>query len=271
MPTVSFSDGGARVISSGQKRRSPCVHGGNPYRKNPARLADAIEEVRRAERVYAALDDAQLREAAKNAVTLPQVVAVTTLLASRAPGLRPVRRAARRRRWRWPTGRSSRCRPARARRSPRRAGDRVARARGQGRPRADRNDYLARRDAGWMGGIYDARPVGRRRPAAHDERGDGARAYRAATSPTPPPTKSASTTCAISSRSTAASRSMRPFARAVIDEADSVADRRSADSAGDRRRRPPKTAIWPRAPIAPSRRLRPCDYDRSTTAAATWR
>ena len=43
-----------------------------------------------------------------------------------------------------------------------------------------------------------------------------------ATSPTRPPTKSGSTTCAIGSRSTLDEQVLRPFAAAVIDEADSI-------------------------------------------------
>ena len=53
----------------------------------PASIIDLVDEVRRAERGYAALDDEQLKDAANNAATLPQVVAVTTLLASRVLGL----------------------------------------------------------------------------------------------------------------------------------------------------------------------------------------
>ena len=49
----------------------------------PASIIDLVDEVRRAERGYAALDDEQLKDAANNAATLPQVVAVTPLLASR--------------------------------------------------------------------------------------------------------------------------------------------------------------------------------------------
>jgi preprotein translocase subunit SecA len=120
----------------------------------PASVADAVEEVRRAERSYAALDDEQLAEAAKNAVTLPQVVAVTTLLASRVLGLglfdvqlhaalaltdgKIVEMQT-------GEGKTVAAVPAIAW---------FARAR-QGVHVLTANDYLARRDARWMGGIYE--------------------------------------------------------------------------------------------------------------------
>ena len=121
----------------------------------PALAADAIEEVRRAERAYAPLDDAQLLEAATNAVTLPQVVAVTTLLASRVLGLglfdvqlHAALALADGKIVEMQTG----------------EGKTVAAVpaiawfarEGRGVHVLTANDYLARRDARWMGGIYDA-------------------------------------------------------------------------------------------------------------------
>ena len=69
------------------------------------------------------------------------------------------------------------------------------------------NDYLAKRDAEWMGKIFQLpRPDGRRQPAA-----DGARRRSARptppTSPTAPTTSSASTTCATTWRCTSRSAS----------------------------------------------------------------
>jgi preprotein translocase subunit SecA len=120
----------------------------------PASVADAVEEVRRAERSYAALDDEQLAEAAKNAVTLTQVVAVTTVLASRVLGLglfdvqlhaalaltdgKIVEMQT-------GEGKTVAAVPAIAWFARSRQGVHVLTA----------NDYLARRDARWMGGIYE--------------------------------------------------------------------------------------------------------------------
>ena len=120
----------------------------------PAPVATAVEEVRRAERSYATLDDEQLAEAAKNAVTLPQVVAVTTLLASRVLGfglfdvqLHAALALADGKIVEMQTGEGKTVAavPAIAW---------FARA-GQGVHVLTANDYLARRDARWMGGIYD--------------------------------------------------------------------------------------------------------------------
>jgi preprotein translocase subunit SecA len=120
----------------------------------PASVASAVEDVRRAERSYAALDDEQLREAAQRAVTLPQVVAVTTLLASRVLGfglfdvqLHAALALADGKIVEMQTGEGKTVAavPAIAW---------LARA-GQGVHALTANDYLARRDARWMGGIYD--------------------------------------------------------------------------------------------------------------------
>ena len=120
----------------------------------PASVADTVEEVRRIERSYAALDDGQLGEAARNAVTLPQVVAVTTLLASRVLGfgLFDVQLHAALAltdgkivEMQTGEGKTVAAVPAIAW---------FARA-GQGVHVLTANDYLARRDARWMGGIYD--------------------------------------------------------------------------------------------------------------------
>jgi preprotein translocase subunit SecA len=119
-----------------------------------ASATDAVEEVRRAERTYAALDDEQLGEAAKNAATLPQVVAVTTLLASRVLGfglfdvqLHAALALADGKIVEMQTGEGKTVAavPAIAW---------FARA-GQGVHVLTANDYLARRDARWMGGIYE--------------------------------------------------------------------------------------------------------------------
>ena len=58
------------------------------------------------------------------------------------------------------------------------------------------NDYLANRDAAWMGRLYNfLGPLGRHQPAADAARGEAGRPT-AATSPTAPTTSTASTTCA---------------------------------------------------------------------------
>ena len=120
----------------------------------PAPAADAIEEVRREERTYSAFNDEQLAEAAKHAVTLPQVVAVTTVLASRVLGLglfdvqlHAALALADGKIVEMQTGEGKTVAavPAIAW---------FARA-GQGVHVLTANDYLARRDARWMGGIYE--------------------------------------------------------------------------------------------------------------------
>ncbi len=58
------------------------------------------------------------------------------------------------------------------------------------------NDYLAKRDSEWMGRIYKALGMTRRRDRARSGRSGAPRQLRAATSPTAPTTNSASTTCA---------------------------------------------------------------------------
>ena len=119
-----------------------------------ASAAHTVEDVRRIERSYAALDDEQLTEAARNAVTIPQVVAVTTLLASRILGfgLFDVQVHAaialtdgRIVEMQTGEGKTVAAVPAIAW---------FARA-GQGVHVLTANDYLARRDARWMGGIYE--------------------------------------------------------------------------------------------------------------------
>ena len=120
----------------------------------PASIIDLVDEVRRAERGYAALDDEQLKDAANNAATLPQVVAVTTLLASRVLGLglfdvqlHAALALADGKIVEMQTGEGKTVAavPAIAW---------FARA-GQGVHVLTANDYLARRDAQWMGGIYE--------------------------------------------------------------------------------------------------------------------
>jgi preprotein translocase subunit SecA len=120
----------------------------------PASIAHAVEEVRRIERSFAKLDDQQLSEAAKNAVTIPQIVAVTTLLASRILGfgLFDVQLHAaialtdgKIVEMQTGEGKTVAAVPAIAW---------FARA-GQGVHVLTANDYLARRDARWMGGLYD--------------------------------------------------------------------------------------------------------------------
>ena len=122
--------------------------------KKSVSVADTIEEVRRAEREYAALDDRQLDEAARSAATLPQVVAVTTLLASRVLGiglfdvqLHAALALADGKIVEMQTGEGKTVAavPAIAW---------LARG-GQGVHVLTANDYLARRDARWMGGIYE--------------------------------------------------------------------------------------------------------------------
>ncbi len=58
------------------------------------------------------------------------------------------------------------------------------------------NDYLARRDAEWMGPIYRALGLTRRRDRARPERRASGAPPTARTSPTAPTTNSASTICA---------------------------------------------------------------------------
>jgi preprotein translocase subunit SecA len=120
----------------------------------PAPVRDSIEEVRRAEHAYAGLDDEQLSAAAKKAVTLPQVVAVTAALTSRVLGfglfdvqLHAALSLADGKIVEMQTGEGKTVAavPAIAW---------LARA-GQGVHVLTANDYLARRDARWMGPIYD--------------------------------------------------------------------------------------------------------------------
>lgn len=122
--------------------------------KKPASTAEAITEVRRAERAYAPLDDAQLRQAAKNASALPQVAAVTTLLASRVLGfglfdvqLHAALALADGKIVEMQTGEGKTVAAVPA----------VAwlARQGQGVHVLTANDYLARRDACWMGDLYD--------------------------------------------------------------------------------------------------------------------
>jgi preprotein translocase subunit SecA len=126
----------------------------NSITAKPAPAADAIEEVRRNERIYCALDDGQLKEAAQQAVTLPQVVAVTAALASRVLGvtlfdvqLRASLALAQGKIVEMQTGegKTAAAVPAIAW---------FARG-GRGVHVLTANDYLARRDARWMGGVYD--------------------------------------------------------------------------------------------------------------------
>jgi preprotein translocase subunit SecA len=119
----------------------------------PASAADAIGEVRRAERAYAALDETQLREAVKDARTLPHVVAVTAVLVSRVLGfglfdvqLHAALALADGKIVEMQTGEGKTVAavPAVAWLARQRNGVHVLTA----------NDYLARRDAQWMGEIY---------------------------------------------------------------------------------------------------------------------
>jgi preprotein translocase subunit SecA len=116
-------------------------------------LASAVEEVRRLQSIYTPLDDQALREAGARAVQLTEVVAVTAVVASRVLGLQlfDVQLQAALAladgtivEMQTGEGKTLAAVPAI-----------VWHARsGQGVHVLTANDYLARRDAEWMGGIY---------------------------------------------------------------------------------------------------------------------
>ena len=119
----------------------------------PRSAAVAVEEVRRAERDYSKLTDEQLDRAATQAVTLPQLAAMTAVLVSRVLGfdlfdvqLQAALALADGKIVEMQTGEGKTVAavPAIAW---------FARP-GQGVHVLTANDYLARRDAAWMGGIY---------------------------------------------------------------------------------------------------------------------
>jgi preprotein translocase subunit SecA len=117
-------------------------------------VASAVEEVRRLERAYAALDDKALKTAGERAERLTEVFAVTAVLASRILGLnlfdvqlegalaladgKIVEMQT-------GEGKTLAAVPAIAWHARSREGVHVLTA----------NDYLARRDAAWMGGIFE--------------------------------------------------------------------------------------------------------------------
>ena len=92
--------------------------------------------------------------------------------------------------------------------------------RGVARPDVQRLSGAPRRRVDGAG-LSTARAVGRLRAAGHDARGTAAR-LPAPTSPTSPPRKRASITCAICWRSIARDLVHRPFHFALVDEADSL-------------------------------------------------
>jgi len=119
----------------------------------PRSAAATVEEVRRAERDYSKLTDQQLDESVTQAVTLPHLAAVTTVLVSRVLGfdLFDVQLQAALAlaggtvvEMQTGEGKTVAAVPAIAW---------FARS-GQGVHVLTANDYLARRDAAWMGGIY---------------------------------------------------------------------------------------------------------------------
>jgi preprotein translocase subunit SecA len=116
-------------------------------------VASDVEEVRRLQNVYAELDDEELRETADRAERLPEVVAVTAVVASRVLGLElfDVQLQAALAladgtivEMQTGEGKTLAAVPAIVWYARSRQGVHVLTA----------NDYLARRDAEWMGGIY---------------------------------------------------------------------------------------------------------------------
>ena len=85
------------------------------------------------------------------------------------------------------------------------------------------NDYLARRDAEWMGQIYRLPRARGRRGHPRDRRLRGeAAGVRGRTSPTAPTTSSASTTCATTWPCAREDQVQRGHAFAIVDEVDSI-------------------------------------------------
>ena len=84
------------------------------------------------------------------------------------------------------------------------------------------NDYLAQRDADWMGRIYRFLGPDRRRQPVADGRTTRSRPPTPPTSPTAPTTSSASTTCATTWCSRRRERVQRGLNYAIVDEVDSI-------------------------------------------------
>ena len=84
------------------------------------------------------------------------------------------------------------------------------------------NDYLARRDAEWMGPVYELLGLTRRLGDRGVHRRASAARRTAATSPTSRSTRPASTTCATSWSPTSTTGCSRALATAIVDEADSI-------------------------------------------------
>ena len=84
------------------------------------------------------------------------------------------------------------------------------------------NDYLARRDAEWMGRLYNFLGLTRRRQPAADVDARRSRPPTPPTSPTAPTTSSASTTCATTWCRTPPTASRAACSYAIVDEVDSI-------------------------------------------------
>ena len=84
------------------------------------------------------------------------------------------------------------------------------------------NDYLARRDAGWMGAIYRFLGHERGRDRARPGRRAAPRRPMPATSPTAPTTSSASTICATTCATRCDAMVQRGHHYAIVDEVDSI-------------------------------------------------
>ena len=84
------------------------------------------------------------------------------------------------------------------------------------------NDYLAQRDAEWMGQVYRFLGLTRRRDRPRPEPGPAPGSLRLATSPTAPTTSSASTTCATTWSTTPREMVQRGHNFAIVDEVDSI-------------------------------------------------
>ena len=84
------------------------------------------------------------------------------------------------------------------------------------------NDYLARRDAEWMGRLYNFMGLTRRRQHAADVARGRSRPPTPPTSPTARTTSSASTTCATTWSRTSPTASQRGLSFAIVDEVDSI-------------------------------------------------
>ena len=189
----------------------------------PARPAapPEIDEVRRLRDELARLDDEALKRTARRATALPEVIARygRRRLARARPAdvRRPARgraRAGARTDRRDADGRGQDAGGGARGRLVRALGRRRARAHRQRLPRAARRGMDGRH-------LRLARPVGRRRPAG-DGRRRPASGLRARHHLRDAPTRWASTTCATGSRLYPHEQVLRPFAAAVIDEADSI-------------------------------------------------